>query len=67
MKKIKTMAINSAQQECDKCDIKNICGGGCFRHVLPSGKHAFCDTFKVLYPLIKQTISNSMYSSYFEN
>ena len=67
LQKIKMRAIDSAHQECDKCSIKNICGGGCFRHVLPSGKHAFCDTFKILYPFIKQTVSKNLPENYFDN
>lgn len=51
---IKTLsnAVNYAENTCNKCDIKNICGGGCARHILPNGQHAFCDTYKVLYPYI---------------
>lgn len=51
-------AKESTRLECDMCDIHDICGGGCYRHVLSNGKNAFCETFKVLYPYIKRVISN---------
>ncbi len=41
-----------SNDECDSCEIHNICGGGCARHILTDGKHAFCDTYKILYPHI---------------
>lgn len=57
---IVTDAKESARHECDKCEIHDICGGGCYRHVLSNGKNAFCETFKVLYPHIRQIVSNSV-------
>lgn len=41
---------------CSYCNIENICGGGCSRHIVSSGSNAFCETFKVLYPHIKYVI-----------
>lgn len=41
---------------CNMCEIKEICGGGCARHVFPNGEHAFCDTYKVLYPYIYEKV-----------
>lgn len=50
--KIIVSAKESALKECDSCEIKNICGGGCYRNTLSNGKNAFCKTFKSLYPYI---------------
>lgn len=51
-------AKESARRECDNCEIRDICGGGCYRHVFSDGKNAFCKTFKLLYPYIQNTINN---------
>lgn len=60
LKEIVDDAKESAKRECNKCEIHDICGGGCYRHLLPNGKNAFCKTFKILYPHIQRTISNSI-------
>ena len=52
-------AKESTRIECNKCDIHDICGGGCYRHVLSNGKNAFCETFKVLYPYIKHVVNST--------
>ena len=41
---------------CEQCEIKNICGGGCSRHLLPDGSNLFCETFKSIYPIIADII-----------
>lgn len=43
---------------CNHCQIKDICGGGCFRHTFADGKNAFCDTFKSIYPFIEKYIQS---------
>lgn len=48
-----TSARNGAQKACNSCEIKEICGGGCYRSTFKNGKSAFCDTFKNLYPFIE--------------
>ena len=53
-------AKEGAAQECGNCEIKHICGGGCFRNVSPSGKYAFCDTLKSLYPYIEEKVHLTM-------
>ena len=53
-------ARKSALSECSKCSIQGICGGGCYRHVLPNGKHAFCETFRELYPYIEDTVKKEV-------
>lgn len=52
LSKIIISARESVLQTCDSCEIKNICGGGCYRHTWENGGNAFCDTFKSLYPFI---------------
>lgn len=59
LKSVVDNAKETAIKDCDKCEIHDICGGGCYRHLLPNGKNAFCKTFKVLYPHIQRTISNN--------
>lgn len=51
--RISISARESALKECNNCEIKSICGGGCYRNTFPNGKNAFCDTFKSLYPYIE--------------
>ena len=41
---------------CDQCEIRNICGGGCFRHTIDDGSNVFCETFKAVYPYIEKII-----------
>lgn len=50
--KIITSAKESVLKECCTCEIKSICGGGCYRNILSDGKNVFCDTFKRVYPYI---------------
>lgn len=45
------------KDSCSKCEIYSICGGGCARHDLQKGKHAFCETYKVLYPYICEKVN----------
>lgn len=49
-------------KECSNCEIKNICGGGCYRNTFSEGKNAFCDTFKSLYPFIETVVHSSKYN-----
>ena len=51
--------IRYSAERCSICKIKDICGGGCSRHVLSNGNNAFCETFKVLFPYIKKVIEES--------
>ena len=60
LKAIVDNARETAINECNRCEIHDICGGGCYRHLLPNGKNAFCETFKALYPHIQSTINNSI-------
>lgn len=53
-------AKNSITKVCNKCEIYAICGGGCYRNLFGGETNAFCTTFKVLYPYIKDTVSRSM-------
>lgn len=63
---IKQKAITTTQKTCDICSIKDICGGGCYRHVLLNNKNVFCETFKVVYPFIKQVVLSSLHKSGFK-
>lgn len=45
-------------KECGNCEIRDICGGGCARHILSNHKHAFCETYKEVYPYIERTIKD---------
>lgn len=56
LKDIINNARGSMIDTCNICQIKDICAGGCSRHVLSNGKNAFCNTFKILYPHIKDVI-----------
>ena len=49
-------AKEGAARACQHCEIKDICGGGCYRTALQDGENAFCETFKALYPYIKNKI-----------
>ena len=49
----------NSSEICNVCEINDICGGGCARHVISNGNNAFCQTFKVLYPYIKKVIVES--------
>ena len=56
---LKTIIYNaqtSMINTCNMCDIRDICGGGCTRHVISNGKNAFCETFKILYPHIRDIV-----------
>lgn len=46
--------------ECDKCDIRNICGGGCYRNLFGEKRNAFCETFRIVYPYIKKTVDRDI-------
>ena len=50
----------SVVKECKKCEIRDICGGGCYRNMFEDNKNAFCDTFKIVYPHIKETIAKGI-------
>lgn len=52
-------AKDSITNVCKKCEIYDICGGGCFRNLFGGETNKFCDTFKVLYPYIKEVINKS--------
>lgn len=56
---IKKDARNSVIKECDKCEIREICGGGCYRNLFGGDKNAFCETFKAVYPFIKESVLKS--------
>ena len=56
---IKESTKNSITNVCKKCKIFDICGGGCYRNLFGGENNAFCDTFKTLYPYIKETINKS--------
>lgn len=49
-------AQDSINNDCQNCSIKEICGGGCFRHTFEDGRNAFCETFRAVYPYIQNTI-----------
>lgn len=56
LREIVVSARISALNTCKSCEIQEICGGGCARHVLTNGRHAFCDTYKIIYPHINQIV-----------
>lgn len=56
-------AQDSINNDCQNCSIKEICGGGCFRHTFEDGRNAFCETFRAVYPYIQNTIKDSMESN----
>lgn len=58
--KIVLSAKESAIKECANCEVKAICGGGCYRNVSPGGNYAFCDTLRSLYPYIEEKVHSSM-------
>lgn len=60
LQEIIQLAHDSIKKECLNCHIKDICGGGCFRHTFDDGRNAFCKTFKIVYPHIQKTINNSI-------
>ena len=53
-------AQNSVATECQNCSVNEICGGGCFRHTFENGKNAFCETFRAVYPYIREKIQKNM-------
>lgn len=53
---IKKDARNSVIAECNKCEIKDICGGGCYRNLFGGEKNVFCETFKTVYPHIQESV-----------
>lgn len=56
-------AKNSIINVCKKCEIYDICGGGCYRNLFGGENNAFCDTFKTLYPYIKETINKCRFEN----
>ena len=56
LRQIIERAVSTFDDKCKRCSIKTLCAGGCYRHVLDSGYNAFCDTFKVVYPHISETV-----------
>lgn len=53
-------AKDSVLKECSNCEIKEICGGGCFRHCFGKNGNAFCETFKSLYPYVDSIVKSSI-------
>lgn len=56
-------AKNSITNICHKCEICDICGGGCYRNLFGEKTNIFCDTFKTLYPYIKEVINKSRFDN----
>jgi len=54
--RIMIAAREGAQMRCADCEVKSLCGGGCYRSTYPDGSNAFCDTFKRLYPFIEDYV-----------
>lgn len=55
--RIITLAKESVLKKCKNCSIKDICGGGCYRHTWEDGENAFCETFKSIYPYIRSFVN----------
>lgn len=51
-------ARQSIDNKCKQCDIFDICGGGCFRNLFGGNQNSFCETFKIVWPYIKETVTN---------
>lgn len=43
---------------CDKCEIGELCGGGCSRYDLGMESNYFCETYKVLYPYLYEKVQS---------
>lgn len=52
-------AIKIVSEKCEECDIYSLCRSGCMRNDCNGGNY-FCDTFKILYPYIKQNIEKCL-------
>ena len=61
------IAKRSIIKVCNKCEVNNLCGGGCFRNVLPNEKNAFCDAFKLVYPFIQEKVQKSIDDDFAKN
>lgn len=48
-------ALRIVSEKCEKCSVYSLCKSGCMRNDY-NGDNYFCETFKMLYPHIKQTI-----------
>lgn len=42
-------------KQCSKCEVKKICGGGCYRHDL-DGRNVFCEAYKHVYLHIEKRV-----------
>lgn len=43
---------------CGKCEIGDLCGGGCSRYDLGMKRNYFCETYKVLYPYLYERVQS---------
>lgn len=58
--KIIITARDSFDTECQSCNVKHICSGGCYRHTLEGKDNFFCETYRNLYPCIEEYVNRSL-------
>lgn len=46
-------------RHCSRCEVLEVCRGGCFRNDIEDGRNCFCDAYKALYMHVKAVVQQA--------